>query len=132
MEGKTRVIVCVLLVSLVLGQIQVEAKNTSEVVKEAIEKYTKAGFAICTKGSITATPIEIPMKEERRRCLRSKRCTPPALLGNRPAAKEKKVRLKRPTETSSWFTGKSQKISEMRTATVKMRERKSEEVPPAN
>ncbi|KAF4358596.1 hypothetical protein F8388_014367 [Cannabis sativa] len=114
MEGKTRVIVCVLLVSLVLGQIQVEAKSccpttaarniydacrftggsrefcaklsgckiilgntcpdgykhdilknndASEVVKEAIEKYTKAGFAICTKGSITATPIEIPMKE---------------------------------------------------------------------
>ncbi|KAF4351402.1 probable thionin-2.4 [Cannabis sativa] len=148
MEGKTRVIVSVLLVSLVLGQIQVEAKSScptttsscptttarniydtcrfaggsrqfcaklsgciiisentcpdnynhdilennggdsvneycklgctfyvcdplttlqdsdaSEVVKEAVEKCTKACFAICTKGSITATPVEISMKE---------------------------------------------------------------------
>ncbi|KAF4386236.1 hypothetical protein G4B88_003453 [Cannabis sativa] len=141
MEGKTRVIVSVLLVSLVLGQIQVEAKSccptntarsfydacrltggsrefcaklsgckiisgytcpdgykhdilennggdsvneycklgctssvcdplttlqdsdASEVVKEAVEKCTKACFAICTKGSITATPFEIAMTE---------------------------------------------------------------------
>ncbi|KAF4347339.1 hypothetical protein G4B88_026335 [Cannabis sativa] len=141
MEGKTMVIVSVLLVSLVLGQIQVEAKSccptttarniynacrltgdsrkfcasisgckiisgntcpdpyhhdilennggdyvneycklgctsslcdplttlqdsdASEVVKEAVEKCTKACFAIYTKGSITATPVEIAMKE---------------------------------------------------------------------
>ncbi|KAF4358597.1 thionin [Cannabis sativa] len=141
MEGKTMVIVSVLLVSLVLGQIQVEAKiccpttparnfftvcrltgssretcaklsgckiisgntcpdpyhhdilennggdyvneycklgctssvcdplttlqdsDASEVVKEAVEKCTKACFAICTKGSITATLVEIAMKE---------------------------------------------------------------------
>ncbi|KAF4358599.1 thionin-like [Cannabis sativa] len=129
MEGKTMVIVSVLLVSLVLGQIQVEAKSccptttarniynacrltgdsrkfcasisgckiisgntcpdpyvneycklgctsslcdplttlqdsdASEVVKEAVEKCTKACFAIYTKGSITATPVEIAMME---------------------------------------------------------------------